>query len=588
MRLQQAKWRTKRSTSTDRRLEVFRYFLVVFACVIAIKLFFVQVFDYQFYKALANGQREIFRELIPERGTIYLQDFKDKKIIPIATNEQRSFIYADPRLIEDPKKTVEALSEVFGYDEDKRKALEIRLSQKDDPYEPIQKEINDVLLAKLEARALKGIFSIRKSARIYPDIGMSGHVVGFLGSDQEGKQKGRYGIEGYFNEELTGTQGFLRGERDTTGGLIPVGNRSVEQAVDGADIVLTLDRTIQFMVCKSLKEAIASFEADGGSVVVVEPATGNILAMCGVPDFDSNNYSEVKNINQFNNPAIFESYEPGSIFKPLTMAAAIDVGAVTPSTKFEDTGSTKVEGWNKPLGNAEGKIYGEVDMTRVLEDSINTGMIFVMRQMGRETFIDYVKRFGFGAMTGIELETEQQSTIDSLTHPSEIYAATASFGQGITVTPLQIVMAYAAIANGGVLKRPQIVDEIRRSDGRVEKRMPQDVTRVIDEKTARTIAAMLVSVVDYGHGKRAGVPGYYIGGKTGTAQVARADGIGYDQDSTIGSFAGFGPVEDPRFAMIVRIDNPKGVKWAESTAAPLFGKIAEFLLEYYEVEPVRK
>ena len=310
--------------------------------------------------------------------------------------------------------------------------------------------------------------------------------------------------------------------------------------------------------------------------------------MCGAPDYNPNVYNEVDSIRIFNNPVLFNAYEPGSIFKPLTMAAAVDVGAVTPKTTYIDTGSVMVDGWHKPIGNAEGKVYGESDMTKVLEDSINTGMIFSMRAMGQETFVEYVKAFGFGKTTGIEIETEVPGTIDALDLGSEIYAATASFGQGITVTPLQIVMAYAALANGGVLKQPLIVDEIRHPDGLVEKRATKDIVQVIDPKSARTEAAMLVSVIEHGHGKKAAVPGYYIAGKTGTAQVARKDGIGYDQDNTIGSFAGFGPVENPRFAMVVRIDNPQGVVWAESTAAPLFGELAEFLLQYFEVPPVRE
>jgi len=203
-----------------------------------------------------------------------------------------------------------------------------------------------------------------------------------------------------------------------------------------------------------------------------------------------------------------------------------------------------------------------------------------------DAFVDYVKRFGFGKSTGIELDTESAGTIASLDIGAEIYAATASFGQGITVTPLQIAMAYGALANGGVLKKPQIVDEVRYADGTIEERPTQDIAQVISPATSRTIGAMMVSVIEHGHGAHAGVPGYYIAGKTGTAQVASSGG-GYDQDYTIGSFAGFGPVEDPKFAMIVRIDNPKDVFWAESTAAPLFGEIAEFLLDYFEIPPVR-
>ncbi len=580
--------RQKRLQNKGGRLEAFRLFMLFFAAVIGVKLFVLQIVDHNFYQALASGQHEILRELIAERGIVYMHDYKDEKLIPVATNQRLALVYADPRRVEDPEKTAQALGELFGYDEEKMIALEHRLDQPEDPYEPIEREVPDVLLNKLIERDLPGIQYVRELTRLYPEPSMSGHVIGFIGSDAEGNKSGRYGIEGYFDQLLAGTPGMLRSERDIAGRLIAVGDRSIEPAVDGADIVLTIDRTIQFKACSALKEAVKKHGADGGSIIVVEPSTGKIFAMCGAPDFDPNNYSKIESIEQLNNPAIFYAYEPGSVFKPITMAAAIDTGAVTSSTRFTDTGSTKVEGWPKPIGNAEGKVYGDVDMTQVLEDSINTGMIFSMRQMGSDVFVDYVKRFGFGKATGIELETEMPGNTVSLDKKSEIYTATATFGQGFTVTPMQIVMAYAAIANGGVLKKPLIVDEIRYDDGTIEKRLPQDIAQVIDEKTSRMLGAMLVSVIERGHGKRAGVPGYYIGGKTGTAQVARTDGIGYSQDNTIGSFAGFGPVEDPKFAMIVRIDHPRDVVWAESTAAPLFGEMAQFLLQYFVVAPLRK
>lgn len=581
-------WKKSRASNQDVRLEIFRYAVVAFAGVIVLKLVFLQIFQHGFYEALASGQHELFQELIPERGSIYVHDFKDETLVPVAINQQLAFVYADPRLIEDPEDVAEAIGEIFGYEEEQINALEERLDQPEDPYEPIAREVDDKTLDKILAFEFDGIHYTRESSRLYPEPEMSGHVMGFLGTNKDGSLSGKYGIEGYFEEELRGTQGFLRAERDIAGRLIAVAEREYEPAQDGSHIVLTLDRTIQYKACSSLKEAVEKHGADGGSVVIVNPSTGQILAMCGVPDYDPNVYNEVESINVFNNPAIFQAYEPGSIFKPLTMAAAIDVGAVTPKTTFVDTGSVLVDDWPKPIGNAQGKVYGEVDMTQVLEDSINTGMIFSMRAAGMETFIEYVKAFGFGVPTNITLDTESVGTIASLDLGSEIYAATASFGQGITVTPLQIAMAYAALANGGVLKTPHIVDEIHHPDGTIQTIPPRDVAQVIDPKTARTVAAMLVSVIEHGHGSKAGVPGYYIGGKTGTAQVAKTDGIGYEEDNTIGSFAGFGPVEDPKFAMVVRIDNPKDVVWAESTAAPLFGEIAEFLLQYFEVPPIRE
>ena len=581
------KWKSKRRQDTDVRLEVFRYGCIVAVAIIILRLFVLQVVDHSFYQALASGQHELFKELFPERGSVYVHDLKDESIVPVATNQKLAHVYADPRQIEDAGDVAEALGDLFEYEEEQIDALEDRLDQPEDPYEPIARYIEDDLLEEILEMELAGVHYFRESSRLYPESQLGGHYVGFVGSDEDGSLSGRYGIEGYFDEELAGEAGFIRSERDISGRLIAVADRSIEPAIDGVDIVLTIDRTIQYMACSLLQATIDKHQAQGGSVVILEPYSGRVYAMCGYPDYDPNVYNEVDSISVFNNPVIFDAYEPGSIFKPFTMAAALDTGAVTPSTTFEDLGSVMVDGWHKPLGNAEGKIYGMVDMTQVLEDSINTGMIFSMRETGQDVFVEYMKNFGFGEITGIELDSEMPGDISSLDINSEIYAATASFGQGITTTPLQIAAAYAAIANGGILKRPYIVDEVRRSDGTVDVQTSSDVRRVIEEKTSRLLGAMLVSVIEHGHGAQASVDGYYIAGKTGTAQVARTDGIGYEEDATIGSFAGFGPVEDPKFAMTVRIDRPQGIQWAEATAAPLFGEIAEFLLQYFEVAPSR-
>jgi len=564
-----------------------RFVMVAFAAVIAVRLFVLQVLDHASYVALASGQHEIFKELYPSRGDILIHDMKDGSLVPIATVQQVSFVYADPRNVEDAIGTADKLAALFGFDEEKAKALAIRLSVRTDPYEPIMREVKEDKLAELNALKLPGINYIREEGRLYPETGLGGQVTGFVGSSEDGTMTGKYGIEGYFNQELTGTPGFLRSERDIAGRLIAVGNHSIEPAVDGSDVVLTIDRTIQYQACTKLKDAVLRHGADGGSVIVMEPKSGKILAMCGAPDFEPGNYRNAPSTESFNNPAIFDAYEPGSIFKALTMAAAVDAGAVTPTTMFTDTGEVMVSGWPRPLRNAENKVYGLIDMTTVLEDSVNTGMVYSMREMGMEKFVEYVRNFGFGVRTGLEIETESSGTIAALDIGQEIYAATASFGQGITVTPIQMVAAYGAIANGGILMRPYIVEDVVTPDGTHARREPLEVRRVLQPKSASLLGAMLVSVVENGHGKRAGVPGYYIGGKTGTAQVARSDGLGYDLDNTVGSFAGFGPVNDPRFAMIVRIDHPRDVVWAESTAAPLFGDIAKFLLQYFEVPPER-
>jgi cell division protein FtsI (penicillin-binding protein 3)/stage V sporulation protein D (sporulation-specific penicillin-binding protein) len=584
---QSNRWKNekKHSVPRDVRAQILSGILIMFAGVIVVKLFFLQVIDHGFYSDLASGQHDLFQELFPERGDILIHDDKDNNLIAAVTNQKLAFVFADPRQIKDVAKTVDELSKIFSWDEETKTSFTAKFAVNTDPYEPIKRHVSDDDLVLIEALKLPGIDYIRESSRLYPEAGLGGHLFGFLGSNSDGTLSGKYGVEGFFDDALTGTPGFLRSEGDIAGRLIASADRAFQPAIDGADVVLTIDRNIQYFVCDQLKKTVLEYNADGGSVVVVEPKTGRVLAMCGLPDFDPNNYGQVANIDQFNNPAIFNAYEPGSVFKPLTMSAALDVGAVEPTTTYEDTGTIMVDGWDKPISNADNKTFGVVTMTQVLENSVNTGTIFAMRETGQDQFVDYVKKFGFGEPTGIEIDTESVGDISSLKNKAEVYAATASFGQGITVTPIQLVMAFAALANGGVLLEPQIIDEIKYSDGVVDKREKKEVRRVVSERAASLIGAMLVSVVEIGHGKKAGVPGYYIAGKTGTAQVA--SGGSYESNKNIGTFAGFGPVSSPRFAMTVRIDNPHDVGWAESTAAPLFGAIADFILKYYEVPPER-
>lgn len=574
-----------RSQQIDWRIECVRWGMVFFVLLIVLRLIVLQVIDHDVYQALASGQHQIFEELYPHRGDVLIHDLKDGSLLPIATNQQLAFVYADPRRIERPERTAQEVGTVLGWEDERIEALAKRLDQPEDPYEPIQRHVSDGLLAKITELELPGIYFVREETRLYPEDGLGGHLIGFVGANEDGTYSGKYGVEGAFDELLAGTPGFLHSERDIAGRLIAVGERSVQRAEDGANVVLTIDRTIQFMACRALKAAVARHGADGGSVVILDPVTGKIYAMCGAPDFTPSKYGEAASIEVFNNPAIFNAYEPGSIFKPITMAAALDTAQVTPSSTYEDTGEVVIS--DHTIKNSDEKAHGIQTMTQALEQSLNTGMIYAMRQAGQDTFVDYVKSFGFGERTGVELSVESPGNISSLDLGPEIYAATGSFGQGITVTPLQMAAAYGAIANGGVLKRPYLVEEVRYPDGRVEQTKVQEVRRVMEEKHARLLGAMLVAVIEHGHGGRAGAEGYYMAGKTGTAQVPRTDGKGYYDDVTIGSFAGFGPVEDPKFAMVVRIDHPKDVKWAESTAAPLFGEIGGFLLKYFNVEPTR-
>ncbi|MFH0955830.1 MAG: penicillin-binding protein 2 [Candidatus Falkowbacteria bacterium] len=432
---------------------------------------------------------------------------------------------------------------------------------------------------------IDGIGFSESPFRFYPEKNIGSNILGFVGYVGD-KQQGRYGLEGFFDQELAGSPGSIKIERDAKGYPIIINDREYNKADDGSDLILTINRSIQFMACQKLNEAVSKHGADGGSVIILEPESGAVLAMCSSPDYDGNNYQDVEDIKIFTNPAIFSQYEPGSIFKVITMAMALDQEKVTPQTTYDDTGQVIISKYK--IENSDRKANGVQNMRQVLEKSLNTGAIFVMRAIGPDLFSEYVKKFGFGEKTGVELEGESKGDIKNLLKKptGELYAATASFGQGMAVTPIQMTAAFLALANNGIMMQPYIVKEIIKPDGSKIETKPKVVGRVISEKAATILGGMMVSVVENGHGKLAGVKGYYVAGKTGTAQVPAKSG-GYQAGAHIGSFAGFAPADNPKFVMLVRIDQPRDVEWAESSAAPLFGELAEYMLNYWQVPKER-
>ncbi|MDA3840186.1 MAG: penicillin-binding protein 2 [Patescibacteria group bacterium] len=464
-----------------------------------------------------------------------------------------------------------------------------KFSKKNDPYEPIKDKVDEEGLGKVLEQNIPGISYLMQKHRYYPED-FSSHISGFYGYSSDEK-KGLYGLEGFFDVELSGKAGLIKAERDAQGNVIIVNDMEYDKEQNGSDLVLTIDRTIQFTACTKLKESAERHGADAGSVIVMRPQTGEIVAMCSYPDYDPNNYREAENSEVYNNQAIFGQYEPGSVFKTITMAAGLDTGAITPKTIYEDKGSIMIEGWPKPIKNSDFSTHGAwgwADMSSVLENSLNTGVIFAMEKTGDKIFTQYVKDFGFGEKEGIELETEAPGDISNLLRKTirPVDSAVASFGQGITATPLQLINSYAAIANGGKLMKPYLVAEMIDSNGTKSVTQARELKRVISEKTALILSGMLVNVVDGGHAKLAAVDGYYVAGKTGTAQVADDVTKGYGE-KTIHTFVGFSPVEEPEFVMLVRLDDPKDVYYSASSAAPLFGDIAEFILNYWKIPKER-
>ncbi len=425
--------------------------------------------------------------------------------------------------------------------------------------------------------------------RYYPEKTMLSNVLGFSNMENVGN----YGLEGYFNSYLQGQDGFLLGDKGSyRGEKIIIDKREYQAPVNGNNLVLTIDYGVQTSVCQKLEEAQKKHQFSSGSIIVMNPKNGQIVAMCLWPGFDPNNYQEVEESSLFDNTAISHQYEPGSVFKTITMAIAIDQGKITPKTLYTDYGQINIKGWPKPISNSDFSTkggHGLVDMNYVLENSLNTGAIFAANQVGPQMFSDYLKKFGFNDRTGIELSGEVSGNIKNLlvNNVKDIDFTTASFGQGIAVTPLQMISAYSAIANKGVLMKPYIVDEITDDQGNVIKKTePQIVRRVISEETAETVSAMLVNVVENGHAKRSQIEGYYIGGKTGTAQIPSPRG-GYLSGQYVHNFLGYGPIEDPEFVLLVKFDNPNTSVFAEGTVVSVFGEITDFLLKYYQIPKTR-
>jgi len=594
----------------DRRIYAVQVFFIFLAAVVIARLLYLQIFQHDFYAALASDQYDFYEELVAKRGSIFVSDWKDGQIYAAATNEQKGFLYADPRRIEDPEKIAQALAKALGMTiehsfiendsinlsvenlatnesetETDYELMLARLSKVDDPYEPIARGVDLETVKKIMDLGEPGISYVLEDARAYPEKNIGGHVFGFVQTSDIGGLIGRYGIEGYYNDFLAGKNGFLNSETDVGGSWISVGKRDLVPARDGGNLVLTIDRAIQYNACKILQQGVQKYEAASGSLIVLEPKTGKIMAMCNAPDFDPSIYSDVDDIVIYNNQAIFSAYEPGSVIKPLVMAGALDMGVLAPDSTYEDTGEVQVDGYLKPIKNSDLKAHGLQTMTEVLEKSLNTGMVFVMRAMGGAEMKKYFENFGFGSYTGIDLDTEVSGTLAALANDHEAFYAPASYGQGFTVSLLQIASAYGSLANNGWLMQPYIVEKKLYPDGTEEQIMPKKVRQVIQSNTAATIGAMLVSVVENGHSTKAKIDGFYIGGKTGTAQVADAGG-GYGT-LTNATFAGYGPLEDPRFVVVVRLEHPQAVDWAEDSAVPIFHDIAEYILNYLEVAPNR-
>jgi cell division protein FtsI/penicillin-binding protein 2 len=597
--------------SRDYRANILFAIFFIVSLLMFFRLVKLQIVDHGYYTALASGQHEIFQQLYPERGTIYVQDRFGSLInneddsYPLAMNKKMNLLYSVPSEISDPEAVLEVLKEVFELqelddlgekqDEIPNEELEqfiknekqlndwqLQITKENDPYEPLKHFVSDKEIDLIKSYGLEGIYSVKEITRFYPEGAMGSQMIGFVGKHQENNiLQGSYGLEGCYDKILAGEAGFMRSETDTRGRLIASADKDFRESEDGNDLYLTIEKTVQYYVCNELRKGVEQYGASSGSIIVMEPTTGRILALCNYPEFDPNKYNEVEDIDIFNNSILMNNYESGSVFKPFTMAAAIDSGEVDPFSGYTDTGEVVIS--RHTIRNSDLKAHGWQTMTQVLEKSLNTGTVFAAQRVGLARFRKYMQDFGFGEITDIDMCMEQAGNISALSDPNPIYLATASFGQGISVTPLQLAIGYSAIVNEGKLVKPYIVEKIVSKDGEIiEETVPQIVGQVISPQTAKLVSGMLVSVVKNGHATLAQVDGYLVGGKTGTAQVPDLEKGGYSAD-TIHTFAGFAPLNNPRFVAVVKLDRVRNVSYAADSAAPIFSKVSKFILDYYNV-----
>jgi cell division protein FtsI/penicillin-binding protein 2 len=422
---------------------------------------------------------------------------------------------------------------------------------------------------------------VRTSRRVYPEGNLAASLIGFIGRDNVGLT----GLEADYDRDLSGAAGSLSYERDGMGNKIGTSYSKQVLPKPGADIILTIDRYMQRLAERELDATIKKHEASGGTIIIMDPRTGAILAMTSRPSFDLTHLdlSDESKMDLYRNRAITDLYEPGSVFKVITMAAALDSGLVSPDSVYVDEGAAHVSGWT--IVNWDFGAHGTQTATQILVKSLNTGAVWLSELLGPDRFYDYVQRFGFGEPTGIGLSGEAAGQVRTPAEDawSEVDMATNSFGQGVNVTPLQLITAISTIANDGELVRPYVVQEIHRGDDR-QVFQPQEVRQVITAETANTLTRMMDAVVDGITTIYAiSVPGYQVAGKTGTASISVPGG--YKEGVYIATFAAFVPSDDPVLAMVIKIDEPKDVPWGSAVCAPVFARMAQSILNYLKVPP---
>ncbi len=563
------------------RLRIISITLCAVAFIFVIALYYHQIIRGDVYKDKANHQY-IRPSKVFDRGDIFLTQ-KDGTLITGAGIKSGFDLIINPKILENPEDAYKKINAIVPID---RETFLAKSAKTNDVYEEISKRLEEVVATKIEALGIKGVSLYKSRWRFYPGSSLAAHALGIV-SFSGNTLSGSYGLERYYNDILS------RNDDGTFANFFAEVFSNVNKTVfkegerSQGDIVLSIEPAVQ----ANLEATIAEIQHTYSSVltggIIINPTNGEIYALAINPTFDLNNFSKEKNAAVFSNNLVERVYEMGSIVKPLTIAAGIDDGVITAETTYEDKGFLILNG--KKISNYDGKGRGVINMQTVLNNSLNTGAAFVVTKMGNEKFSKYMRAYGLGEETGIDLPNETHGLVDKiLDSPRDVEHATASFGQGIALTPIETVRALSVLANGGHLITPHLVRQTKYTLGITKDTVYGDSKQVIKPETSKEIGRMLTTVVDKALlGGKIKMEHYSIAAKTGTAQIANPADGGYYKDRFLHSFFGYFPVNNPKFLIFLYTIEPKGVEYASHTLTMPFSELTKFIINYYQLPPDR-
>ncbi len=565
------------------RIRIISVLVIVFALLLVTKLYLVQIVSGKQFIERADAQYVRPANGVFDRGTIFFQA-KDGTLMAAASLKTGYTIAVNPAILRDPEGVYSKLSALIPLD---HTAFIAEATKPNDTYEEIAKQVDPDVANKIDALAIPGLNIYQEKWRYYPAGSLAAHVIGFVGYDGNALD-GRYGLERYYDSTLERTDDdiYVNFFAEIFSDIHET--FSDNGTIEG-DVVSTIEPNVQSYLEQELQYVQTKYNSKVTGGIIMDPMTGSIYAMAANPTFDPNNYGAVNTIGVFTNPLVQNVYELGSIMKPITMAIGLDTHSITASTTYTDSASITVNG--STIHNWDLASHGQTTMQKVLSDSLNIGAAWVEQRIGNKQFSSYMYKFGFGEKTGIDLPNEASNLVANLQSPRDVEYATASFGQGIAITPISMVRALSVLANGGYLITPHVVDKIDYNIGYTKNINPGLGPQVISTATSKTITGMLVNVFDGALNNDVGgtieMPHYSIAAKTGTAQLVDNSTGGYYSDRYLHSFFGYFPASNPRFIIFLYTYDPQGEELASHTLTVPFSDIAKFLINYYEIPPDR-